>query len=638
MAIDYGKTARELVQELGGDENITNVAHCATRLRFILKDETIVDTAKVSKIPGVITTVQAGGQFQVVIGNHVKDAYEQVLKLVSIDEKQAKDTGKKGGIFSRIIDIISSIFAPFLYTLAACGILQGILGIFVAMNAIDTTGGTYQILNFISWTAFTFLPVLIAVTASKKFGVNTFVAVVIACALVSPDYINMVNAGQDVYFLGIKVQLLSYTSSVIPIILSIWIASYVQKFFDKYLPIVVRNLFSPMFTIVIMVPLTLLAFGPIGNTIGGAIGGAYNYLYGLSPIVAGVIVGGLWEVLVIFGVHWGITPVTVGNYANLGYDTFTGLQASAVFSQAGAALGVFLKTKDKDMKGVSLSAAVTGLFGITEPAIYGVNLRLKKPMICGCVAGAVGGGIAGAFNAVSWGYNMPGIATLPAYFKAGHMTQFTGLLISIVVAFVLGIVLTYIVGFDEDVPENAIEEKSGAFSNQAKEETDSASILTESRTQGQRIEMGSPVKGRTIPLSQVKDEAFASAAMGDGLAILPSEGKIYAPLDGTAEAVFPTGHAVGLVTEAGREILIHIGIDTVQLDGKGFQAHVKQGDRVKKGDLLVEFDPELIRKEGYDPTVIYIITDMDQVTNLEVRTNQNIEALETVMFAEGKEH
>ena len=506
------------------------------------------------------------------------------------------------------------------------------------MNAIDTTGGTYQILNFISWTAFTFLPVLIAVTASKKFGVNTFVAVVIACALVSPDYINMVNAGQDVYFLGIKVQLLSYTSSVIPIILSIWIASYVQKFFDKYLPIVVRNLFSPMFTIVIMVPLTLLAFGPIGNTIGGAIGGAYNYLYGLSPIVAGVIVGGLWEVLVIFGVHWGITPVTVGNYANLGYDTFTGLQASAVFSQAGAALGVFLKTKDKDMKGVSLSAAVTGLFGITEPAIYGVNLRLKKPMICGCVAGAVGGGIAGAFNAVSWGYNMPGIATLPAYFKAGHMTQFTGLLISIVVAFVLGIVLTYIVGFDEDVPENAIEEKSGVFSNQEKEETDSASILTESRTQGQRIEMGSPVKGRTIPLSQVKDEAFASAAMGDGLAILPSEGKIYAPLDGTAEAVFPTGHAVGLVTEAGREILIHIGIDTVQLDGKGFQAHVKQGDRVKKGDLLVEFDPELIRKEGYDPTVIYIITDMDQVTNLEVRTNQNIEALETVMFAEGEEH
>lgn len=455
MAINYRKTAEELLKELGGDENIISVSHCATRLRFVLKDEGIVDPAKVSKIQGVITTIQAGGQFQVVIGNHVKDAYQFVSELVSVDENASAGANKKAGLVSRIVDIISSIFAPFLYTLAACGILQGILGIFVAMNAIDTAGGTYQILNFISWTAFTFLPVLIAVTASKKFGVNTYTAVVIACALVCPDYINMVNAGEAVYFLGMRVQLLSYTSSVIPIILAIWIASYVQRFFDKYLPIVVRNLFTPMFTIAIMVPLTLLAFGPVGNTVGNAIGGIYNYLYNLSPIVAGVIVGGLWEVLVIFGVHWGITPVTVGNYASLGYDTFTGLQASAVFSQAGAALGVFFKTRDKNMKGVSLSAAVTGLFGITEPAIYGVNLRYKKPMICGCIAGAVGGAVAGAFHAVSWGYNMPGIATLPAYFKAGHVSEFLGLLLSVVISFGLGALLTFFVGFEEDAPEKA---------------------------------------------------------------------------------------------------------------------------------------------------------------------------------------
>lgn len=334
MAIDYSITAKEIVKELGGDENIVNVTHCATRLRFILKDESVVDGAKVAKIPGVITTVQAGGQYQIVIGNHVSDAYAFVMKLVHVESAEIQNAGKKAGVVSRIIDVISSIFAPFLYTLAACGILQGILGVLVALNWIDTTGGTYQILNFVSWTAFTFLPVLIAVTASKKFNVNVFIAVVIACALVSPDYIAMVNAGDPVKFLGIPVQLLSYTSSVIPIILAIWIASYVQKFFDKVLPIVVRNLFTPMFTIAIMVPLTLLVFGPVGNTIGGAIGDIYNTLYGLSPIVAGVVVGGLWEVLVIFGVHWGITPVTVGNYANLGYDTFTGLQASAVFSQA----------------------------------------------------------------------------------------------------------------------------------------------------------------------------------------------------------------------------------------------------------------------------------------------------------------
>lgn len=626
MAIDYRITARELVKELGGDSNITNVSHCATRLRFILKDESVVNSAKVSKIPGVITTVQAGGQYQVVIGNHVKDAFGFVMELITVDENAGDGAKNKVGVFNRIVDVISSIFAPFLYTLAACGILQGILGILVALNWIDTSGGTYQILNFVSWTAFTFLPVLISITAAKKFGANTYMAVVIACALVCPDYINMVNTGADVHFLGIKVQLLSYTSSVIPIILSIWVASYVQKFFDKYLPIVVRNLFAPMFTIAIMVPLTLLAFGPIGNTIGGAIGGVYNYLYGLSPIVAGVIVGGLWEVLVIFGVHWGITPVTVGNYAALGYDTFTGLQASAVFSQAGAALGVFLKTRDKEMKGVSLSAAVTGLFGITEPAIYGVNLRLKKPMICGCVAGAVAGGVAGAFHAVSWGYNMPGIATIPAYFKSGHSSEFIGFLISIVLAFVLGVILTYLVGFEEEIAEEQGDAASVAEIEGSGDKAADSNTLSD----GAVVEIASPAKGRVIPVTEVKDEVFASKGMGDGVGIMAEEGKVYAPFNGSVEALFPTGHAVGLATE-GAEVLIHIGINTVELDGKGFQAHVQQGDTVKKGDLLVSFDKDLIEKNGYDATVIFIVTDLEEGRQLEMKTGCTVDVSENIM-------
>ena len=623
MAIDYKITANELVKELGGNENIVNVTHCATRLRFILNDEGIVDSDKVKRIQGVITTVQASGQYQVVIGNHVKDAFDFVMELVDVDGKQPMKNEKKVGVFSRIIDVISGIFAPFLYTLAACGILQGILGILVALNAIDTSAGTYQILNFVSWTAFTFLPVLIAITAAKKFGMNTYAAVVIACALVCPDYINMVNAGNPVYFLGIRVQLLSYTSSVIPIILAIWIASYVQKFFDKYLPIVVRNLFSPMFTIAIMVPLTLLAFGPIGNSIGGAIGGAYNFLYGLSPIIAGIIVGGLWEVLVIFGVHWGITPVTVGNYASLGYDTFTGLQASAVFAQAGAALGVFLKTKDKEMKGVSASAAVTGLFGITEPAIYGVNLRLKKPMICGCIAGAVGGAIAGAFHAVSWGYNMPGIATIPAYFKAGHMGEFFGFLISIAVSFVLGVILTCVVGFEEDVQEQVEEE--------VKVETQNEPMNAEcSDSMSGDFELACPVRGRVIPLTEVADEMFATSAMGDGVGIVPFDGQVYAPCDGIAEVVFPTGHAIG-ISENGVDTLIHIGINTVELEGNGFKAHVQQGDKIKKGDLLVSFDKDFIEQQGYDPTVIFIVTEMGEKKEMEISAGKEVEVLETII-------
>lgn len=622
MAIDYRITAKELVKELGGNSNINNVTHCATRLRFILKDESKIDSDRVKKIPGVITVVQAGGQYQVVIGNHVKDAFDFVMELVTIDASQAEENpANKAGVFSRIIDVISSIFAPFLYTLAACGILQGILGIFVALNAIDTAGGTYQILNFISWTAFTFLPVLIAVTAAKKFGMNVYTAVVIACALVCPDYINMVNAGDPVYFLGIRVQLLSYTSSVIPIILTVWAASYVQKFFDKHLPIVVRNLFSPMFTITLMVPLTLLVVGPVGNTVGGAIGGAYNFLYGLSPIIAGIVVGGLWEVLVIFGVHWGITPVTVGNYAALGYDTFTGLQASAVFAQAGATLGVFLKTKDRDMKGVSASAAVTGLFGITEPAIYGVNLRLKKPMICGCIAGAVGGAVGGAFNAVSWGYNMPGIATIPAYFKAGHTSQFLGFLLSILISFVLGAVLTWIVGFKEDLPVSEAAASNEPKIPEVSEETEKAS---------EELILGSPVKGHLIPVSQVKDEVFASRTMGDGVGIIPAEGKVYAPCDGTIQVVFPTGHAVG-ISSGDTEALIHIGINTVELNGKGFTAHVQQGQTVKKGELLVSFDKDFIENSGYDPTVIFIVTEKKDSQNLEICADADVNCQDTVI-------
>lgn len=617
MAIDYRKTAEMLVKELGGDDNISNVSHCATRLRFILKNVDMVDKQKVSKIPGVITAVEAGGRFQVVIGNHVRDAYQFVTELVHVDSENTVTSNKKAGIVSRVIDVISSIFAPFLYTLAACGILQGILGVFVALGAIDTSGGTYLILNFISWTAFTFLPVLISVTASKKFGVNTYVAIVIACALVCPDYIAMVNAGDPVYFLGLPVKLLSYTSSVIPIILSIWVASYVQRFFDRVLPIVIRNLFSAMFTITIMVPLTLLAFGPIGNAVGGAIGDVYNYLYGLSPIVAGIIVGGPWEVLVIFGVHWGITPVTVGNYTTLGYDTFTGLQASAVFSQAGAALGVFLKTKNSEVKKVSASAAVTGLFGITEPAIYGVNLRFKKPMICGCIAGAAGGAIAGAFNAVSWGYNMPGIATLPAYFKSGHTTQFIGLLISIAVSFVLGAVLTFIAGF-KDEPENE------------------AVITSSDKTDLSEEEILSPVSGNVIPLSEVKDEVFSSETLGRGVGIIPDNDKVYAPFDCEIEMLPYTGHALGLRSSSGFASLIHIGIDTVKLGGNGFTVHVKEGEKVKKGTLMIEFNKDLIIKEGYDPTVIFVATELEDDFNLITKTG-HVNKLEQIMLIEKAE-
>lgn len=488
MAINYADSAKQIVELIGGDGNVISVTHCATRLRFVLKEVARVDKEVLKRVKGVITVIESSGQLQVVIGNHVGDAYREVQKLVQIDESVAV-SAPKVGMVNHLMDIISSIFAPFLYPLAACGVLQGLISFFAAIGWMDSASGTFRILNFVSWTGFTFLPVMVAFTAAKKFNVNPFTAVIAACALVSPDYMNMLTANKIILansadpavqalmqsamenptineaivnlvgvplnsapltFLGLPVQYLSYTASVIPIILMVWAMSHVQRFFERILPVVVRNLFTPMFCLAIMVPLTLLAFGPIGNLIGGAIGGIYNTLYHLSPSIAGFVVGAVWTPLVTLGVHWGITPVTVGNYATLGYDTFTGLQASAVFGIAGAVFGVYFKTKDAELKSMTLSAGVTALFGITEPAIYGVALRFKRPLICGCLAGAIGGTVAGAFNAVSWSYCIPGIAVLPVFFKEGHMAQFLGFLLSITVAFTLGVIFSWLAGFQTD--------------------------------------------------------------------------------------------------------------------------------------------------------------------------------------------
>ncbi|MCB2362422.1 beta-glucoside-specific PTS transporter subunit IIABC [Clostridium estertheticum] len=585
--MDYKKLATDILENVGSEGNVISLIHCATRLRFTLKDDKKANKKVLGSLDGVIAVVKKGGMLQVVIGNSVNDVYSAIMDITHLeDNTESGKTEVKESIINKAIGLISSIFSPLLGVLAGTGLLKGLLALLVFTDVLNKSQGTYRILFAAADAFFIFLPIFVAITASKKFKTNTFVSAAIAAALVHPDILTMYTDKVAITFIGIPVVLIKYTSSVIPVILAVWILSYVERFCKKNFHESVKNLLSPFCCIVLMIPLTLIVFGPVGTVISSGLASGYRLIYNLSPIIAGFIMGAFYQVFVIVGVQWGFVPVMLNNISVFGRDTLSALTGPAVIAQAGACLAVMIKTRNKNLKTLSLSAFITGLFGITEPAIYGVTLKLKKPFICACIAGAVGGAISGAFNSSAVAVAVRSILTLPMYIGPG----FIGYLIAFSVAFVLSFVLTYLVGF-----EDAVDVK---VSNKEEKE-----ILIEKEG------IISPVAGEIISLSEVKDEGFASLAMGKGIAIIPSEGKVYAPADGEIAMLFPTGHAVGIRTEYGAEILIHIGIDTVRLNGKFFKTNVKQGNIVKKGDLLIEFNLDEIVKLGYDTTTVLIITN-----------------------------
>lgn len=487
---DYNKLAHDIIREVGGAQNIVNATRCATRFRLVLKETPAGAKEKISELPGVITVVENNGQFQVVIGTHVGDVYAAAAEILHLDENMEEVEQPKQSVVNRIIATMSAVFAPFVYILAAAGLLQGAL-ILITMAAPNFANtGTYEVLSFMSWTPFTFLPIFIAVTASKHFKCNTFIAVLCCCALVNPSWAEMaarIADGETIRFLGIKLSETTYTSTVLPPLLLVWLLSYLERFIEKKLPETFRPLLTPMICFIIMVPTTILVLGPVSAVTANGIAKGYNFLAATAPALAGAIIGGFWQVVVIFGVHWGITPVNLANFAMNGHDTFQAFQTIAVVAQVAAAFGVFIKSKNKEFKGVAFSAGVTGLFGITEPTIYGVTLRLKKPFICGC-------------------------------------------------------------------------------------------------------------------------------------AVLPSEGKVFAPFDGTIVGLLDSHHAVGVESKNGIEILIHVGMDTVKLGGKHFTCHIEDGQQVKKGQLLLEFDMDAIKAEGYEVVTPVIITNSDEFTEITTET------------------
>lgn len=587
---DYAKTAQSVLTGVGGEDNVSSLVHCATRLRFVLKDESKANTAAIKATPGVVTVAQAGGQYQVVIGNDVPDVFAEIGKISNIGGNAGlqAEPAPKGNLFNRFISMISSIFTPVLWALAGTGLLKAFLAAAVTFGWMDNTTSTYAVLNALSDAFINFLPIALAITAARYFKANEWTSLAIAGALVYPTMTGLVGA-PDLTFFGIPFTMVSYVSSVIPIIVIVWLQSHAEKYLYAWLPSSIKRFVTPMLVVLVAVPLVFVVVGPISDLIGGVLGSAIGWVFDNAPWAGGAIMGGLWQVFVIFGLHWGLVPLFTLEFQTTGQIALVGPVFAAVLAQAAAVAGVWVRAKNKNLKSLAAPATLSGfLAGITEPAIYGINLPLKRPFAFGIVGGAIGGAIIAIGGVYSTAFVVPSGLALPALFGNGSMVMLAiGLLVAIAVPFLL----TVIVGFKEPADAETTEVAG----------TDSANDVF----------VLAPVDGTVIPLSEVADAAFADGSLGAGVAIQPRSGAVYAPFDGVVVAAFPTGHAFGLRHADGTEVLIHIGLDTVKLNGQHFSVKVTGGQKVTAGDMLVEFDGDAIEKAGYDLTTPVIVTNPD---------------------------
>ncbi|MEC0304097.1 beta-glucoside-specific PTS transporter subunit IIABC [Terribacillus saccharophilus] len=611
----YEQLAKDIIEQVGGRENVNSVVHCITRLRFKLKDENKANTEALKNMDDVVTVLKSGGQYQVVIGNHVPDVYKAVAHVGGFtgNEQASQDGDKDTNPFNKFIDIISSIFTPVLGVLAATGMIKGFNAMFLAFGVFKEESGTYQILNAVGDSLFYFFPIFLGYTAMRKFGGSHFIGMAIGAALVYPT-LSGLTTGDPLYtlfsgtlfespvhitFLGMPVILMTYSSSVIPIILATFFAAKVERGFAKIVPSVIKTFVVPFLTLLVVVPLTFLIIGPIATWAGQLIGQATLSIYDLSPIIAGLFLGAFWQIFVIFGLHWGLVPISINNLAVYGGDPVLALVFAASFAQIGAVLAVWIRIKQKKLKTLSIPAFISGIFGVTEPAIYGITLPLKRPFIISCIGGALGGAVLGITKTTGYMTGGLGIFQIPTFIGPnGFDLGFWGSFISIGVAFASAFVLTMLFGFTkENNKPDTVQEPTTPIQKEEKLAIGNDVIA-------------SPFQGSIVSLSEIKDEAFATGALGKGVAIIPSEGKLYAPASGVVSVLFPTKHAIGITADSGAEILVHIGMDTVQLDGKFFDAHVKQGDRVEKGQLLIEFDLDSIQNAGFDITTPVVVTDV----------------------------
>ncbi|AWG40274.1 PTS beta-glucoside transporter subunit EIIBCA [Bacillus velezensis] len=608
--MDYHKISKEILQLVGGEENVQSVIHCMTRLRFNLYDNAKADRSGLEQTEGVMGTNISGGQFQIIIGNHVPKVYQALMESSGLSDESANKTSKqKKNVLSAVFDVISGVFTPILPAIAGAGMIKGLVALAVTFGWMSEKSETHSILTAFGDGAFYFLPLLLAVSAARKFRCNPYVAAAVAGAILHPDLTALLGAGKSISFIGLPVTAATYSSTVIPILLAIWLMSYVEKGIDRITPSSLKLIAVPMLTLVIVVPVTLITVGPLGAILGNYLSVGVNDLFNHAGIAAMILLAGTFSLIIMTGMHYALVPIMINNIAQNGHDYILPAMFLANMGQAGASFAVFLKSKNKTFKSLAFTTGITALMGITEPAMYGVNMRLKKPFAAALIGGAAGGAFYGVTGVASYivGGNA-GLPSIPVFIGPTFLYALIGLFIS----FAAGMAAALLIGF-EDVQS----------------ERDKASE-TPGVTAGGEI-IHSPIKGEVKALSEVNDSVFSGGMMGKGFAILPEEGAAVSPVEGRVTAVFKTKHAIGITSTRGAEVLIHIGLDTVRLDGRHFEMHVKEGDTVAPGDLLITFDIDEIKAAGFDVITPVIITNTDQYSFTDVKKSGMVKPNEALL-------
>ena len=623
----YENLAKEILENVGGKENINSLTHCVTRLRFRLKDESKANDEALKNNPGVVTVMKSAGQYQVVIGNHVPLVYGDVCELAGISNGTQQVEEAPQGLFNKLIDIISGCFQPILGPLCAAGIIKGLNAFLVfILGSSFSNSGTYMILNAIGDSIFNFLPIILGYTAAKKFNVNVVVGMIIGATLCYPTIQTdtLSAAGKAIgtlpfigayytKFIGIPFVSGNYTSTVVPVICIVALAAQIQKIAKKFVPEMLQNFFVPFFVLIISLPIGLLVIGPVVSLLTTVLSNMFAGLYAFSPIVTAFVIGALWQCLVIFGLHWALVPMAMVNIGNLGYDTILPGMLGTTFAATGVLAAMYLKLKDENKKALAIPGVISAFCGVTEPAIYGFLLPEKTPFVFSCIGGAVGGAIMGTVAVKQYVIGGLGIFSVVNFISPkGNATGMIVSLIAGAVSLVVGFVLTMIFY-----------------------KTNDQQVENKEVTKLEEEIILAPIKGEVKPIEESSDAAFASGALGKGVVILPEEGKVYAPVTGTVTVLFPSLHAIGITSDAGVELLIHIGINTVQLNGEGFTAHIKQGDQIKQGQLLVEFDMNKIKEAGYSletPVLVTNYADLKEVKNTSASSVQLQETLIEVKY------